>query len=179
MRMGIGITGYCMATKKQQSWLKETYEELREFDKDYSEEMGFPTSIKLTTIKPSGTLSLLSGVTPGAHPGFSHYHIRRIRMASDSALVDVCRQNGYKIEFQRNFDGTDDTNTVVVEFPSKFPKHTKVSNDMSAIEQLELVKKLQAEWSDNAVSVTVYYSCLLYTSTIPRAVEESRVPCYG
>ena len=157
MRMGIGITGYCMATKTQQSWLKETYEELREFDKDYSEEMGFPISIKLTTIKPSGTLSLLSGVTPGAHPGFSHYHIRRIRMASDSALVDVCRQNGYKIEFQRNFDGTDDTNTVVVEFPSKFPKHTKVSNDMSAIEQLELVKKLQTEWSDNAVSVTVYY----------------------
>jgi len=157
MRMGIGITGYCMATKEQQSWLSETYKELREFDKDYSKEMGFPQSIKLTTVKPSGTLSLLSGVTPGAHPGFSHYHIRRIRMASDSALVNVCRQNGYNIEFQRNFDGTDDTNTVVVEFPSKFPDHTIVSKDMSAIEQLELVKKLQAEWSDNAVSVTVYY----------------------
>ena len=78
-------------------------------------------------------------------------------MASDSALVNVCRQNGYNIEFQRNFDGTDDTNTVVVEFPSKFPDHTIVSKDMSAIEQLELVKKLQTEWSDNAVSVTVYY----------------------
>ena len=114
-------------------------------------------SIKLTTIKPSGTLSLLSGVTPGAHPGYSHYHIRRIRMASDSALVNVCRQKGYKIEFQRNFDGTDDTNTVVVEFPAKFPENTIVSNDMSAIDQLELVKKLQAEWSDNSVSVTVYY----------------------
>tara|TARA_B100000029_G_scaffold180448_1_gene178125 strand:- start:2355 stop:4256 length:1902 start_codon:yes stop_codon:yes gene_type:complete len=157
MRMGIGITGYCMATEEQQSWLSETYKELREFDKDYSKELGFPTSIKLTTVKPSGTLSLLSGVTPGAHPGYSHYHIRRIRMASDSALVNVCRQNGYKVEFQRNFDGTDDTNTVVVEFPSKFPDHTIVSKDMSAIDQLELVKKLQAEWSDNAVSVTVYY----------------------
>jgi len=78
-------------------------------------------------------------------------------MASDSALVNVCRQKGYKVEFQRNFDGTQDTNTVVVEFPSKFPDHTIVSKDMSAIEQLELVKKLQAEWSDNAVSVTVYY----------------------
>ena len=157
MRMGIGITGYCMATKKQQSWLEETYKELRDFDVQYSKEKGFPPSIKLTTVKPSGTLSLLSGVTPGAHPGFSHYHIRRIRMASDSALVNVCRQNGYKIEFQRNFDGTDDTNTVVVEFPSKFPDHTIIADNMSAIEQLELVKKLQAEWSDNAVSVTVYY----------------------
>jgi ribonucleoside-triphosphate reductase len=157
MRMGIGITGYCMATDEQKSWLPETYEELREFDEQYSIEKGFPPSIKLTTVKPSGTLSLLSGVTPGAHPGFSHYHIRRIRMASDSALVNVCRQNGYKIEFQRNFDGTDDTNTIVVDFPSKFPENTLVSNDMSAIEQLELVKKLQEEWSDNAVSVTIYY----------------------
>jgi len=157
MRMGIGITGYCMATEEQQSWLSETYKFLRKLDETYSELKEFPISIKLTTIKPSGTLSLLSGVTPGAHPGFSHYHIRRIRMASDSALVNVCRQNGYNIEFQRNFDGTDDTNTVVVEFPSKFPDHTIVSKDMSAIEQLELVKKLQSEWSDNAVSVTVYY----------------------
>ena len=157
MRMGIGITGYCMATKEQQSWLPETYKFLRKLDETYSELKEFPISIKLTTIKPSGTLSLLSGVTPGAHPGFSHYHIRRIRMASDSALVNVCRQNGYNVEFQRNFDGTDDTNTVVVEFPSKFPDHTIVSKDMSAIEQLELVKKLQTEWSDNAVSVTVYY----------------------
>ena len=157
MRMGIGITGYCMATEEQQSWLEETYKELRDFDVNYSKEKGFPPSIKLTTVKPSGTLSLLSGVTPGAHPGYSHYHIRRIRMASDSALVQVCKQNGYKVEFQRNFDGSDDTNTVVVEFPCKFPENTIVSKDMKALEQLELVKKLQTEWSDNSVSVTIYY----------------------
>jgi len=157
MRMGIGITGYCMATEEQQSWLEETYKELREFDVHYSKEKRFPPSIKLTTVKPSGTLSLLSGVTPGAHPGYSHYHIRRIRMASDSALVQVCKQNGYKVEFQRNFDGSDDTNTVVVEFPCKFPENTVVSKDMKALEQLELVKKLQTEWSDNSVSVTIYY----------------------
>ena len=157
MRMGIGITGYCMATEEQQSWLEETYKELRDFDVHYSKEKGFPPSIKLTTVKPSGTLSLLSGVTPGAHPGYSHYHIRRIRMASDSALVQVCKQNGYKVEFQRNFDGSDDTNTVVVEFPCKFPENTIVSKDMKALEQLELVKKLQTEWSDNSVSVTIYY----------------------
>ena len=157
MRMGIGITGYCMATEEQQSWLEKTYKELRDFDVNYSKEKGFPPSIKLTTVKPSGTLSLLSGVTPGAHPGYSHYHIRRIRMASDSALVQVCKQNGYKVEFQRNFDGSDDTNTVVVEFPCKFPENTVVSKDMKALEQLELVKKLQTEWSDNSVSVTIYY----------------------
>tara|TARA_R100001086_G_C11842431_1_gene259408 strand:+ start:946 stop:2859 length:1914 start_codon:yes stop_codon:yes gene_type:complete len=157
MRMGIGITGYCMSTKKQKSWLNKCYEYLRDYDKKYSKKHGFPESIKLTTVKPSGTLSLLSGVTPGAHPGFSHYFIRRIRMASNIPLVDVCRQNGYKVEYVRKFDGTDDHSTVVVEFPCKLPAHAVVAKDVTAIDQLEVVKELQSKWSDNAVSVTVYY----------------------
>lgn len=158
MRMGIGVTGYCMATKKQKSWLSKTYKYLREFDKEYSAKHGYPESIKLTTVKPSGTLSLLSGVTPGCHPGFSHYHIRRIRMASNIPLVDVARQNGYPIEFLRKFDGSEDRNTVVVSFPCAFPKNTLVAADCTAIDQLEVIKELQENWSDNSVSCTVYYT---------------------
>lgn len=157
MRMGIGITGYLQATDEQRSWLKEVYEYLREYDAEYSRKHNWPTSIKLTTIKPSGTLSLLAGVTPGCHPGYSQYHIRRIRMASNIPLVDLCRKHGYHVEYQRNFDGSDDKNTVVVSFPSKFPSHTKVAKDMTAVDQLEVIKELQTNWSDNAVSCTIYY----------------------
>lgn len=157
MRMGIGVTGYLQASDEQRSWLENAYKVLREFDKEYSAKHGYPVSIKLTTVKPSGTLSLLAGVTPGAHPGFSRYHIRRIRIASNNPLVETCRKNGYDIEFQRNFDGTEDKNTVVVSFPCSFPEGTKLAKDMSAIDQLEIIKKLQKEWSDNAVSVTIYY----------------------
>ena len=157
MRMGIGVTGYCMATEEQKSWLKNCYTRLRTFDKVYSRAKGFPTSIKLTTVKPSGTLSLLSGVTSGGHPGFAEYFIRRIRMASNIPLVDLCRRNGYKIEYQKNFDGSDDRNTCVVEFPCSHPDNTVFAKDVSAVDQLEIVKRLQTEWSDNAVSVTVYY----------------------
>lgn len=49
-RMGIGITGYLQASEEQRSWLKETYEQLREFDRNYSKDNGFPASIKLTTV---------------------------------------------------------------------------------------------------------------------------------
>jgi uncharacterized lipoprotein YehR (DUF1307 family) len=38
-----------------------------------------------------------------------------------------------------------------------FPKGTTVAADMTAIDQLETIKRLQAEWSDNSVSVTIYY----------------------
>jgi len=157
MRMGIGITGFAMATKKQKSWLSKTYKYLREFDVQYSKKHGFNESIKLTTVKPSGTLSLLSGVTPGAHPGFSHFYIRRVRMDVNSPLVQVCREAGYPVEFVRNFDGTNDTNTVVIEFPAKLPKNAVVASEVTAIDQLETIKELQTIWSDNAVSVTIYY----------------------
>ena len=157
MRMGIGVTGYLQATEEQRSWLESCYIYLREYDRIYSRDAGFPTSIKLTTVKPSGTLSLLAGVTPGAHPGYSEHYIRRIRMSANSELVSVCRNNGFRIEYVRNFDGTEDHSTVVVEFPCKFPKGTMFASDMSAVDQLEVIKRLQAEWSDNSVSVTVYY----------------------
>jgi len=157
MRMGIGVTGYLQATEQQRVWLDETYTYLRAYDKEYSKQHGFPNSIKLTTVKPSGTLSLLAGVTPGAHPGFSEYYLRRIRMAADSELARVARSNGYHVEYVRNFDGTEDHSTVVVSFPCKFPKDTKFADDMSAVDQLEVIKRLQSEWSDNSVSVTIYY----------------------
>lgn len=157
MRMGIGVTGYLQAPKYKRQWLSDIYSELRLFDKKYSNKHGFSPSIKLTTVKPSGTLSLLAGVSPGAHPAYSHFFIRRIRMASNSHLVDVCRKHGYPVEFQKNFDGSEDRNTVVVSFPCRVPKTTIIAKDMTAITQLEVVKELQNNWSDNAVSVTIYY----------------------
>jgi ribonucleoside-diphosphate reductase alpha chain/ribonucleoside-triphosphate reductase len=157
MRMGIGVTGYLQATEEQRTWLSGCYNYLRSYDTEYSKVKGFNPSIKLTTVKPSGTLSLLAGVTSGAHPAYSQYYIRRIRMASDSPIVNVCRKNGYPIEYQRNFDSTEDHSTVIVSFPCKFPKGTLLANDMTAVDQLNVIKRLQTEWSDNAVSVTIYY----------------------
>jgi ribonucleotide reductase alpha subunit len=157
MRMGIGVTGVLQATEEQRSWLNDTYRRLREFDFKYSHEHGFPESIKLTTVKPSGTLSLLPGVTSGCHPAYSRHMIRRIRIAADHALVQVCREHGYPVEYQRNFDGSEDHSTMVVSFPFAYPEGTKIAAEMTAIDQLELVKWLQANWSDNSVSCTVYY----------------------
>ena len=83
-RMGIGVTGYLQATEEQRQWLPDCYEELRAFDKEYSASHGFPVSVKLTTQKPSGTLSLLPGVTPGAHP------------EKDGDLLEWIHRMGYK-----------------------------------------------------------------------------------
>lgn len=158
MRMGIGMTGVLQATEEQRSWLSSAYQNIREYDKEYSKKHGFPTSIKLTTVKPSGTLSLLAGVTPGIHPNpAGPYYIRRIRMSSNSNLLDLCKKHGYNIEYQINFDGSEDKTTMVVSFPCKLPEGTPVAADYSWKDQLEMIKYMQHNWSDNSVSCTVYY----------------------
>jgi len=157
MRLGLGVTGICQSLDKI-DWLDACYKELRKFDKEWSKERGWNRSIKLTTIKPSGTLSLLAGSTPGVHPAYSKYYTRRIRMSSNDALVTYCRDLGYYIEYAVNFDGSENHDTVVVEFPCETPDGALFADDMGVVQQLEMVKKLQEVWSDNAVSVTAYYS---------------------
>ena len=156
MRIGVGVTGVCQSLDKIE-WLDECYNYLRDFDIKWSEKKGYPPSVRLTTVKPSGTLSLLSGSTPGVHPAYSSHYIRRVRMSSDDQLVDVCKNAGYNVEYVKNFDGTEDRGTMVVEFPCHINGNTVLAKDMSAIKQLELVKEMQTKWSDNSVSVTVYY----------------------
>ena len=156
MRIGVGITGICQSLNKI-DWLEDCYDDLKKFDKEWSKKKGYPTSIRLTTVKPSGTLSLLSGSTPGVHPAYASHFIRRVRMSSGDALVDICREANYPTEYARRFDGTEDHSTVVVEFPCHINGKTILAEDMTAIRQLELVKEIQTKWSDNSVSVTVYY----------------------
>ena len=157
MRMGIGITGYLQATEEQKEWLSPCYEYLRKYDDTYSAENNLPRSIKLTTVKPSGTLSLLAGVTSGVHPGYSQYYIRRVRIASESPLIALAKNHGYDCEYVRLFDDSIDYRTMVISFPYELPAHTVFADTFSAIEQLETVKHMQSVWSDNSVSVTVTY----------------------
>jgi len=79
-------------------------------------------------------------------------------MASDSPLIKVCGDHGFHVEPQRNFDKSEDHTTKVVSFPCKVPEHTPIGGNITAIDQLELIKEMQSVWSDNSVSVTVYYT---------------------
>lgn len=157
MRMGIGLTGILQASELQRSWLSDGYRFLRNYDKEYSAKHGLPESIRLTTVKPSGTLSLLAGVTAGIHPAYSQYYIRRVRMQSNSSLVEVCKQHGYPVEYEKRLDGSLNYETSVVSFYVAHPQGTVTAENLSAIEQLEWVRWVQTNWSDNAVSCTIYY----------------------
>lgn len=157
-RLGNGITGIQQATWWGPREYDAVYRHIEEADEVYSKILGIKRSIKLTTVKPSGTLSLLpdfeGGVlTPGTNDGYAPYHIRRIRFAADDPLVDTCRDHGYSVEPARQLDGSEDFNTLVVSFPVQ----QVGGRQTSAIHQLKRHKMMQTYWADNSVSTTVYY----------------------
>lgn len=158
-RIGIGLTGCLGSSLFTAEILDELYKYLRQQDKEYSKELGVPESIRLTTIKPSGTVSKLLSQKgyEGIHAAYSKYYIQRIRFASDDPLIPKLRAAGHKIEPQINFDGTLDHNTLVVDFYVAAPECYPVADYWSLEDQLHTVLFAQKYWSDNSVSVTIYY----------------------
>ena len=156
-RLGQSITGVLQVSEEKVAWLDEAYKHLKAYDETYSQERGWPASVRLTTVQPSGTLSLLPGVTPGIHPGYARFYIRRVRFGASDPLVDACRKRGYKVQWDIGIDGREDHTRYVVDFPCTSPDDAVLAANMTAVDQLEWVKKMQTVWADNAVSVTVYY----------------------
>ncbi len=156
-RLGQSITGVLQVSEDKVAWLDEAYKHLKAYDEAYSQERGWPASVRLTTVQPSGTLSLLPGVTPGIHPGYARFYIRRVRFGASDPLVEACRKRGYKVQWDIGIDGREDHTRYVVDFPCTSPDGAVLAANMTAVDQLEWVKKMQTVWADNAVSVTVYY----------------------
>jgi hypothetical protein len=134
-------------------------------DKIYSQWLCIPESIKKTSIKPSGTVSLLPGVTPGIHYAHSQYYFRTIRIDKTSSLVEPIRRAGYRVEESVYGD-----NTLVVYFPVEHPTFERSKNDVSVWEQVENIAQVQYYWSDNQVSATVTFKPE-EAQDIPRILE--------
>lgn len=114
---------------------------------------GVPPSVRLTTVKPSGTISLLAGVSPGMHWPYDRYCIRRVRISDTSPLVPLLSEAGYVHEVDR-----DSAATLVFEFPlASNGGKTRAAKEVSIWEQASLVTMLQREWADNSVSNTLYF----------------------
>lgn len=134
-------------------WCDKGYEFISGLDVQYSNWLGVPKSIKKTSVKPSGTISLLAGEPPGIHYPHSEYYIRRIRVGTSSPLVEAARIAGYKIEPAVG----QEANTVCIEFPIKEEFFVRSKDDVSIWEQVANAVAYQRYWADNQVSITVTF----------------------
>ena len=133
-------------------WCDKGYNYLKELDAIYSDWLCIPKSIKITSVKPSGSVSILAGVSPGIHYPHSEYYIRRITVDFGSPLVKIMKDAGYNI-----IKSTTDKTAVLIEFPIHTKYFVKGKKDVSIWEQLLNASDYQRFWSDNQVSITVTF----------------------
>ena len=156
-RIGLSQSGVVQAfnkfgRRKLLQWCDNAYEHVKELDEKYSDWLCIPKSVRMTSIKPSGTVSLLNGSTPGIHYPEDEYYIRRIRFAADSDMLPALEAAGYIIEPDHY-----SPNTMCVEFPVHEEHFVKGKREITMWEQLEIAAQYQHYWADNSVSITVTF----------------------
>ena len=135
-------------------WMDKGYETIKYYDTNYSEWLGIRESIKTTTVKPSGTVSILAGESPGVHwtPG-GKYFMRTIRFGNNDPMLPLFKMANYKVEPASESPET----TSVVYFPIKSDAK-RAEKDVSIYEKMALAAYAQRYWSDNSVSVTISFN---------------------
>jgi len=156
-RIGTSLTGIASFADTKgmptiRDWMDSGYNKIRGYDKKYSEWLCVRESIRVTTVKPSGSVSLLSGATPGVHwgPGGAFY-LRAIRFGNQDPMLHLFKAAGYKVEADLV-----SANTSVVYFPVA-SGHPRSEKDVSLFEKIGLAATAQKYWSDNGVSVTLSF----------------------
>jgi ribonucleoside-triphosphate reductase len=156
-RIGTSLTGIASFADTHglpatRDWMDEGYQTIRKYDKQYSEWLCVRESIRVTTVKPSGSVSLLSGASPGVHwPVGGEYFLRAIRFSDQDPMMHLFKAAGYKTE-----PDLVSANTMVVYFPVH-SGHPRSEKDVTLFEKIGLAATTQKYWSDNGVSVTLSF----------------------
>ena len=160
-RIGTSISGVANFADNNgwselRNWMDEGYRVIKSHDVNYSEWLGIRESIKTTTVKPSGTVSILAGESPGVHwaSGGKHF-LRAIRFANSDPMLPLFQMAQYRVEPAAESPET----TSVVFFPVE-TNAKRAEKDVTIYEKVALAAAAQRYWSDNSVSVTVTFDAV-------------------
>ncbi len=169
-RTGVSISGIADWIERRglpyvQTKLSRTYDTVRRLNEKLAKESGIPASLKVTAIKPSGTVSLLAGTSPGMHYPPARYAIRRLRVGEEQPIARFLIETG--VPYKRDIYGE---KTLVFEFPIHY-ENRRTIHEVNAWEQLSLLATLQRTWADNMVSNTIVFDQGIEEKEIARMLD--------
>jgi ribonucleoside-triphosphate reductase (thioredoxin) len=171
-RIGTSVSGVANFADNKglpvlRQWMDEGYKVIKSYDTNYSEWLGIRESIKMTTVKPSGTVSILAGESPGVHWTVGgQYFNRAIRFSNSDPMLPLFKLANYRVEPASESPDT----TSVVFFPIK-SEAKRSEKDVSIYEKMALAATAQRYWSDNSVSVTISFDPEKEASAIGTALH--------
>ena len=120
-------------------------------NKKYAKRFGIEESTAITCVKPSGTVSQLCDSASGIHARHSRYYIRTVRGDNKDPLTKFMIDQGVPSEPCVMKPET----TTVFSFPMMSPKGSRLRDDLSAIDQLNVWLIYQEHWCEHKPSITV------------------------
>lgn len=157
-RIGISLSGIVeeiarTSTTEFTKKCRGLYRHIRKVNKEFADENGVVESIRVTTVKPSGTISQLVGVTSGIHHATYKYSKRLVRMNKNVKLVEVLKKAGYPHEV----DKKSGESTIIFSFPLS-QVGARSAQEVTMWEQASNLAMIQREFADNCVSCTIYFN---------------------
>ena len=139
--IGVGMTGIGSGTVLGYD-MKKAAKAVKEENERVAQLIGINKSARTTTVKPSGTSSLVLGTSSGIHAWHNDYYVRRIRVGKNESIYSYLAINHPELiedEFFRPHD------TAVISIPQKAPEGSILRHE-SVFQMLERVKKVAQEW---------------------------------
>jgi len=142
--IGVGMTGIGSGVVLGYD-MKSAAEMVKLENERVAKLIGINKSARSTTVKPSGTSSLVLGTSSGIHAWHNDFYLRRIRVGKNEAIYSYLAINHPELvedEFFRPHD------TAVISIPQKSPLGSILRHE-SVFQMLERVKKVSQEWVRN------------------------------
>ena len=139
--IGVGMTGIGSGVAQKYD-LKRAAELVKEVNATIAKQIGINTSARCSTIKPSGTSSLVLGTSSGIHARHNDYYIRRVRVGKNEAIYTYLMINHPELIEDDYFRPHD---TAVISVPQKSPEESILRTE-SALDLLERVKWFYTNW---------------------------------
>jgi ribonucleoside-diphosphate reductase alpha chain len=141
--IGVGMTGIASG-KILKLDLKEVAEVVKKINLHLSTRINIEFAARCTTIKPSGTSSIVLGTSSGIHAWHSDYYIRRVRIGKNEALYDYLKNNHPELLE----DDLLNSKQGIIRIPQMAPEGS-ILRDESAMELLDRIRKFNTEWVRN------------------------------
>jgi len=157
--LGVGMTGIGSGAILKYD-LKKAADLSKEENARVAELIGINKAARVTTVKPSGTSSLVLGTSSGIHAWHNQYYVRRIRVGKNEAIYSHLAINHPELVEDDYFKPTIQ---AVISVPQRAPEGSIVRTE-DVMDMLERVKRFNTQWvkkghrkgaNTNNVSATV------------------------
>jgi len=139
--LGIGMTGIASGAVFKLN-MKEAAKVAVEENERVAKVLGINKAARVTTVKPSGTTSLVLGTSSGIHAWHDDFYLRRIRLGKNEALYTYLSM--YHPEMLED-DFFKPTLQSIVSVPQRAPEGA-ITRSESAMDMLERIKTINKNW---------------------------------